>query len=46
MTDIVTGWTECRTTWSKGSQGVLALIQAVEALLPFLPAWRQLRRWF
>jgi hypothetical protein len=35
MTDIVTGWTECRATWNKGSQGVLEQIQAIEALLPF-----------
>lgn len=34
MTDIVTGWTECRATWNKGSQGVLKQIQAIEALLP------------
>lgn len=35
MTDIVTGWTECRATWNKGSQGVLEQIQAIESLLPF-----------
>ena len=35
MTDIVTGWTECRATWNKGSQGVLEQIQAIEGLLPF-----------
>ena len=35
MTDIITGWTECRATWNKGSQGVLEQIQAVENLLPF-----------
>ncbi len=36
MTDIVTGWTECRATWNKGSQGVLAQIQAIESALPFV----------
>ena len=35
MTDIVTGWTECRATWNKGSQGVLEQIQIIESLLPF-----------
>jgi len=35
MTDIVTGWTECRATWNKGSQGVLEQIQAIETALPF-----------
>lgn len=23
MTDILTGWTECRSTWNKGAQGVI-----------------------
>lgn len=36
MTDIVTGWTECRATWNKGSLGVLEQIQANESLLHFL----------
>ena len=35
MTDILTGWTECRATWNKGAQGVIAQIQAIEAALPF-----------
>lgn len=35
MTDIVTGWTECRATWNKGSLGVLEQIQAIETVLPF-----------
>lgn len=35
MTDIVSGWTECRANWNKGSQGVLEQIQAIESLLPF-----------
>lgn len=35
MTDIATGWTECRATWGKGSGGVLAQIQDVENHLPF-----------
>ncbi|NOU13165.1 MAG: integrase [Methylococcaceae bacterium] len=35
MTDIVTGWTECRATWNKGSLGVLEQIKMIEASLPF-----------
>jgi hypothetical protein len=35
MTDILTGWTECRATWNKGAQGVIRQIQAIEAALPF-----------
>ena len=35
LTDILTGWTECRATWNKGSQGVIARIQDIEAELPF-----------
>lgn len=35
MTDILTGWTECRATWNKGAQGVIAQIKAIEAALPF-----------
>ena len=35
MTDIVTGWTECRATWNKGAHGVLEQIQVIESLLPF-----------
>jgi len=35
MTDILTGWTECRATWNKGSQGVIAQVQTIEAALPF-----------
>lgn len=35
MTDILTGWTECRATWNKGSQGVITQIKAIEAALPF-----------
>lgn len=35
MTDILTGWTECRATWNKGSQGVITQIQAIETALPF-----------
>jgi len=35
LTDILTGWTECRATWNKGAQGVIAQIQSVEAVLPF-----------
>ncbi len=35
MTDILTGWTECRATWNKGSVGVIAQIKAIETALPF-----------
>ena len=35
MTDICTGWTECRATWNKGSDGVMKQIKAVQKALPF-----------
>ena len=35
LTDILTGWTECRATWNKGSSGVLDQIKAIEQALPF-----------
>ncbi len=35
MTDILTGWTECRATWNKGATGVVAQIQAIEEAMPF-----------
>lgn len=35
MTDLYSGWTECRATWNKGSAGVMTQIQAVQAALPF-----------
>jgi hypothetical protein len=35
MTDILSGWTECRATWNKGAQGVIIQIKAIEAALPF-----------
>lgn len=35
MTDYCTGWTECRATWNKGSEGVLKQIQSIEKTLPF-----------
>ena len=35
LTDILTGWTECRATWNKGSSGVLEQIKAIEQALPF-----------
>jgi hypothetical protein len=35
MTDILTGWTECRATWNKGAQGVITQIKAIETALPF-----------
>lgn len=35
MTDLCTGWTECRATWNKGAQGVLSQIQGIQEALPF-----------
>jgi hypothetical protein len=35
LSDILTGWTECRATWNKGSSGVLDQIKAIEQGLPF-----------
>lgn len=35
LSDILTGWTECRATWNKGSAGVVDQIKAIEQALPF-----------
>lgn len=35
LTDILTGWTECRATWNKGSGGVLDQLKSIEQALPF-----------
>lgn len=35
MTDICTGWTECRATWNKGGDGVMAQVKAIQKALPF-----------
>lgn len=35
MTDICTGWTECRSTWNKGAYGVIEQIKAIQKALPF-----------
>jgi hypothetical protein len=35
MTDIYTGWTECRAVWNKGAHGVLEQIHDIERNLPF-----------
>jgi hypothetical protein len=35
MTDLYSGWTECRATWNKGSSGVIAQIQNIQDALPF-----------
>jgi len=35
LTDINTGWTECRATWNNGANGVLIQIKDIEADLPF-----------
>ena len=35
LSDILTGWTECRATWNKGSSGVLDQIKETEQALPF-----------
>jgi hypothetical protein len=35
LSDIDTGWTECRATWNKGAHGVITQITAIERALPF-----------
>ena len=35
LTDIHTGWTECRATWNSGATGVLEQIQNIQQSLPF-----------
>jgi hypothetical protein len=35
MTDIYSGWTECRATWNKGATGVLEQIKSIQSALPF-----------
>lgn len=35
MTDLYSGWTECRATWNKGSAGVIKQIKAIQKALPF-----------
>lgn len=35
LSDILTGWTECRATWNKGAHGVVSRIQDIERALPF-----------
>jgi hypothetical protein len=35
LSDIDTGWTECRATWNKGAHGVVTQITAIERALPF-----------
>jgi hypothetical protein len=35
MTDLYSGWTENRATWTKSSSGVLDLIKSLEKELPF-----------
>lgn len=35
LTDIHSGWTECRATWNKGAQGVIAQIKDIQKALPF-----------
>lgn len=35
VTDLCSGWTECRAVWNKGATGVLSQIQAITAALPF-----------
>lgn len=36
MTDLYSGWTECRATWNKGGDGVMAQIKAIQRALPFV----------
>ncbi len=35
VTDVATGWTECRAVWGKGQAAVFAALEAVQACLPF-----------
>jgi len=35
MTDLYSGWTECRATWNKGATGVMQQIKAIQKALPF-----------
>ena len=35
LTDIHTGWTECRATWNNGANGVIKQIKNIEASLVF-----------
>jgi hypothetical protein len=35
MTDVYSGWTECRAVWNKGQAGLVAAVADVEAGLPF-----------
>lgn len=35
LTDIYSGWTECRATWNKGAQGVITQIKDIQKALPF-----------
>ena len=35
LTDIHTGWTECRATWNNGANGVIKQIKNIENDLPF-----------
>lgn len=35
LTDIHTGWTECRATWNNGAAGVIKQIKNIEVGLPF-----------
>ena len=35
LTDIHTGWTECRATWNNGATGVIKQIKNIEASLAF-----------
>lgn len=35
MTDLYSGWTQCRATWNKGATGVMQQIKAVQKALPF-----------
>lgn len=35
LTDIHTGWTECRATWNNGANGVIKQIKNIENGLPF-----------
>ncbi len=35
ITDLHSGWTECRATWNKGAHGIITQIQTIQKALPF-----------
>jgi len=35
LTDLYSGWTECRATWNKGAHGVITQIKTIQKAMPF-----------